>query len=151
MAPSTSSDSGASRPDFRPTPKQLAYASQLAEALAEGKPATDTALCKLAGVSRYHISRWRNDDAFEAWLDAFLHRMLGRSLAPILLRAKALALKGSVKHMEFFARWSGLVPVDAQPEPAGEGGVTNNNYGVVLLVPRPGAQLAPTTIEGQAS
>ncbi|MCC6989941.1 MAG: hypothetical protein IT181_13130 [Acidobacteria bacterium] len=62
-------------------------------------------------------------------------------MSSILLRAHALAMRGSIKHMEFFARWSGTVPLADQPAVPGAiggGGVT-----VVIAVPRPGDGAPP--------
>lgn len=115
-----------------------------AEAAATGQPLHDTQLAPKCKVSRSQISRWRTEvDGFEDWLEEFCRRIFRRGMAPLLLRAWQLGLKGSIKHMEFFARWSGAVPLDEQPPPLPGGATVHNNFSVLLAVPRPEGTTLP--------
>lgn len=76
------------------------------------------------------------NDAFCDWLDAFIERTFRKGMTKLLLRAFGLGLKGSVKHMEFFARYSGQIASEDLPAPMG-GATLPPGAAYVIAIPRP--------------
>lgn len=116
------------------------------EAIAQGQPAFDTVLAPQVPANRSVIARWRMDDAFCDWLDAFTERMFRRGMTKLLLRAFSLGLKGSVKHMEFFARYSGQIDQADMPAPMGGGATLPAGAAFVIAVPRPAGAVPESAI-----
>ncbi|MGL5936896.1 MAG: hypothetical protein ACRCZI_14875 [Cetobacterium sp.] len=119
---------------FRPTDKQALYASAFADAIAAGRPTTDVTLAAEIKAGRASIQRWRANDAFIEWLEQQTARVFRKGRTHVLARAYALALRGSIKHMELFLRYSGETPADALPTPMGGSNVQAN---FLICVPRP--------------
>lgn len=120
---------------FRPTNAQIAYAVAFADAVAAGQPVTDIALSAQIKVSRSQVCRWRESDAFIEWLERATARTFQRGRTHVLARAYHLALRGSIKHMELFLRYSPDVKdPNALPAPLGGGTV---NAAFLICVPRP--------------
>lgn len=123
--------------EFSPTEKQRAYLVHLLHGYATGGDVTDRALAERIKVHATTISHWRDDLQFEAWVTAAFDKFLAGGLKKLLVRAHGLALKGSVKHMEFFAKYSGQAPEASQP--FDDDVDHTQNYTVNLLCPRPPA------------
>lgn len=113
----------------------IAYAAQFASAIAEGKPTNDVALSKEVKISRSQITRWRADDAFLDWLERTTARVFHHGRTHVLARAYGLALRGSIKHMELFLRYSGQTPAEELPTPLGGAHVDARTF--MIAVPRP--------------
>jgi len=120
--------------EFQPTEKQRAYLVHLLQGYANGGDVTDRSLAEVVEVHATTISHWRDDARFETWVASAFDRFLSGGLRRVLVRAMTLAARGSVKHMEFFAKYSGQA---AEAAPAGPADV--GAYSVVLLSPRPPA------------
>ncbi|MDP2318240.1 MAG: hypothetical protein Q8O42_02720 [Acidobacteriota bacterium] len=98
---------------------------------------TDRALAERVKVHATTISHWRDDPEFEVWVTAAFDKFLAGGLKKLLVRALGLALKGSVKHMLFFAKYSGQAP---ETDQFFDDDVDHTqNYHVNLLCPRPPA------------
>lgn len=123
--------------EFSPTEKQRAYLVHLLHGYATGGDVTDRALAERVKVHATTISHWRDDQDFEAWITAAFDKFLAGRLKKLLVRAFGLAFKGSVKHMEFFAKYSGQAP--EVPESDRTDMDEGQKYTVNLLVPRPPA------------
>lgn len=74
-------------------------------------------------------------------MTAAFEKFLAGGLKKLLVRALGLAFKGSVKHMEFFAKYSGQAPEANQP--FDDDVDPTQNYHVNLLCPRPPALPSP--------
>jgi hypothetical protein len=122
--------------EFSPTEKQRAYLVHLLHGYATGGDVTDRALAEPIKVHATTISHWRENPQFEEWVNAAFDKFLAGGLKKLLVRAFGLAFKGSVKHMEFFAKYSGQAPEAAEPLDRQD---DLRNYTVNLLVPRPPA------------
>lgn len=112
----------------------IAYAATFADAIAQGQPTSDVALSAQLKVSRSQITRWRGDDAFIEWLARMTARVFHRGRTHVLARAYSLALRGSIKHMELFLRYSGETPAEELPTPLGG---ANVHATFMIAVPRP--------------
>lgn len=123
--------------DFVPTEKQRSYLLHLLEGYAAGGDVTDRALAERIKVHPTTISHWRDDPRFDGWISAAFDKFIGGGLKRLLVRAMTIAAKGSVRHMEFFARYSGQAAGESAPHGAGSGG--DGGYTVVVLSPRPPA------------
>ena len=132
---------------FAPTEKQRAYLVHLLQGYAHGGDVTDRALAERIKVHATTISHWREDPRFDAWVSSAFEKFIAGGLKKLLVRAMALAMKGSVKHMEFFAKYSGQAPEGAEGAIDIDQSVTN--YSVNLLCPRPPA--LPPAGSGSAS
>lgn len=120
--------------EFAPTEKQRTYLVHLLHGYASGGDVTDRALAERVKVHATTVSHWRDNPHFEAWVTEAFEKFLAGGLKKLLVRAFGLAFKGSVKHMEFFAKYSGQAPVAGEPLDSEDG---LRNYTVNLLVPRP--------------
>ena len=93
---------------FEPSARHLAYLSVLVEAIGQGRPITDAALAPKIGLAAKRISKWRNHlPGFADWITRELHRPATLGFTLVLCRAYSLAMTGSIKHMEFFAKYCG--------------------------------------------
>lgn len=120
---------------FRPTEKQRAYLLHLLQGYATGGDVTDRFLAEKIRVHATTISHWREDGRFETWVAGAFDKFIAGGLKKLLVRSLGLALKGSVKHMNFFAKYSGQAP-DAALD---GGSADDTEYKVILLAPRPPA------------
>jgi hypothetical protein len=98
------------------------------------------ALGKALKINNTTISKWRDDVAFAEWLNEFVGQAFHRRFNMILLRAFHLAMRGSIKHMEFFAKYSGEVDL-ARVRAAGGAGDEDEPGAqlpiINIIVPRP--------------
>ena len=116
---------------WSPTEKQRAYLIHLLDSYASGADTTDRTLAERINVHHTTISHWRDSPEFEVWIREAFDKFLSGGLKRVLVRALNLALRGSVKHMEFFAKYSGQAP-----DPMASADDTRN-YSFNILVPRP--------------
>lgn len=129
---------------FHPTPLMIAYAFAYLGAICEGKPRHDELLAGQIGCDRSTIVKWRPVPGFLDWLTAQCTSNRRGGLERLLNRSLELGIRGSVKHMEFYAKYSGeatgLSPL-GKPAPNGAGEHERTpiaaGYTIVSLVARP--------------
>lgn len=102
----------AAPPAFEPRARHWKYFFALQEVLAvQGARATDQELSTRLGVTRQAIWKMRQEQGFAEWLEREIRRLaLKGGLSKLLCRCLELGLRGSIKHAEFFAKYSGEAP-----------------------------------------
>ena len=66
-------------------------------------------MARAIGVDRSIICRWRRVQGFQEWVTKQCTAQRRGGLEQLLNRALELGLKGSIEHMEFYAKYSGEV------------------------------------------
>ena len=97
-------------------------------------------MARAIGVDRSIICRWRRVQGFQEWVTRQCTAQRRGGLEQILNRALELGLKGSIEHMEFYAKYSGEVEpgiLRAAGGRSGDAAVALAGYVINTLVPRP--------------
>jgi len=118
----------------------LTYRTALLEALAEGKPVSDSAIARDLSMRRATISEWRRRDTFMRWLYSAIERQTDQLWPLILANTGRIALKGSIDHIREFARWK--APLPAHDFTSASAGDHTALGGIVINLPRPPSALA---------
>ncbi|MFN8061870.1 MAG: hypothetical protein U0Q12_22115 [Vicinamibacterales bacterium] len=85
------------------TPKHLAVRQALHELTETGGRISDSAVAERAGIDRHTLGAWRQNPAFNAWLEeSFGVRNYSKNV--VAARAVALAMQGSIDHMNWLAK-----------------------------------------------
>jgi hypothetical protein len=96
-------------PGFRPRRRDWLLLEAVQQVVAEGGRLTNAALGTRVGVSREAVrKRLAKNPQLRAWLNAQLEAAIADAWPSILARAVALALRGSIRHMEFLAEVRGV-------------------------------------------
>lgn len=122
-------------PAFAPKPRHWRYLELFLEFASDGKLLSDQKAADALGCSRQTVQSMRHLPGFREWLNDETRKAIRPGMFnAILVRAGRLALQGSIKHMEFYAKYCG-------PETAGgqNGGTAESGNGVRvwLGVPQP--------------
>lgn len=125
-------------PPFVPSAAQLAYAYAVRALAEEGTRPSDVVVAKRLKCSRTTIWSWRQDEGFQTWIA----KVFGLADDVEWLAAKArclgLAIQGSVRHFEAYARVRTIGQKGGGFTTDGVAGETNvTNYTLNILVPRP--------------
>ena len=143
QAPRTAANKGQLSP-WSPTEKQRVYLIHLIEGYATGTDITDRALAEKINVHNTTISHWRECAEFETWVNGAFDRFVAGGMKKLLVRAWSMAIRGSVKHMEFFAKYSGQAPQTARPGHDCPSTDDRQEYSFNILIPRPPDELPPS-------
>lgn len=127
---------------YHPTPLQIAYATAYLGAICDGSVLTDETLAGKIGCARESIVRWRGQQGFLDWLTGHCLGNRRGGMERLLNRALHLGIKGSVKHAEFYAKFSGEVAGLGPLVPKGNGEhdrteTPAGGFTINVLVPRP--------------
>jgi hypothetical protein len=119
---------------FKPKAAQVRYLAAVEDALANGQPVSDRAICQSLKMSRQTLYEWRQDPNFRRWLAEEISRMNENDWQVVIRKHTQLAMRGSVKSAEFLLKARHLAWKTAGGE-AGDGmsGETTN-YKVEVLV-----------------
>lgn len=124
---------------FKPKAKHLAYLEAVLFVLGDGGRLTNKAIGAAMKPPQAEDAvrkfRTRNPEVDE-WVDEQCRIEVEGSRGRVMMRARELALKGSIDHMNYLAKVGGWF---AQPD-AGDGpGGAATTFNVNLLIPRPPA------------
>ncbi|MPZ18111.1 MAG: hypothetical protein GEV06_09395 [Luteitalea sp.] len=102
---------------YEPRRRDWQHLNALLELLEERGRISDSAIGVKLHVSHTAVWRWRQRPGFETWLNSQLQARTQHWKTFVLARAFALAMRGSIKHMDFLARVLGWYK---QPEGGSE-------------------------------
>jgi hypothetical protein len=135
-------------PAFTPTGPMLAYLWALCQAVAEGKPITNTALCTDAGISRTTLWNWKQRvPGFADWIAQAIRTNASSAIDWELMIARFYqeAKNGSVEHARFLLELKKLElgAANGQDRPMQ---LEDRGPQIVFNLPRPTRELEGQTV-----